>query len=79
MQHSTHDTNSLWKYKSVKVSLKFVSVTVIYVRKAMFTGGKDRFCIPGLCGGGKTHRDTFWIHKKHTLIWTQKRLKTGQK
>ena len=45
----------------------------------MFTNKKERFCIPGLCGGEKNHRDTFWIHKKDTLMWTQRRLKTGKK
>ena len=28
---------------------------------------------------GKNHRDTFWIHKKDTLMWTQRCLKTGKK
>jgi hypothetical protein len=44
----------------------------------MFTDKKERFCIPGLCGGEKT----IGIHSgytKKTLMWTQKRLKTGKK
>ena len=49
----------LKKYIYVKVSLKCVNIAVKYVRTAMLTDGKERFCIPGLCGRGKNHRDTF--------------------
>ena len=59
--------------------MKCVYVAVKYVRTAMFTDGKERFYIPGLCGRGKNHRDTFWIHQKYTLSRTQKRPKIGKK
>ncbi len=59
--------------------MKCVYVAVKYVRRATFTDGKERFYIPGRWGRGKNHRDTFWIHKRYTLIWTQKRLRIGKK
>ena len=43
---------------------KIVYVTEKYVRTAMFSNRKYRFCISELSGAGKNHGVTSWWHKK---------------
>ena len=45
-----------WKLKEI------VYVTEKYVRTAMFSDKKERFCVSELSGAGKNHGDTFWRH-----------------
>ena len=45
----------------------------------MFSDGEERFCIPGLSGMVKNHKDTFGRHQKDTVLWIQKGLKSVQK
>ena len=78
MRHLSIDIEGSQKYTLDKTSKSFY-VAEKYIRTAMFSNRTERFCTSELSGVGKNHGDTFWRHRKDTVIRTQKRLKTGKK